>query len=151
MPKKQSNTSRANRVTRSKPARTFKAPPEVCELLKTVGATRSVKCGKILFHKGEPPSGVYLVLGGRVALSAGDDPVRITRIAEPGSLLGLPATIREKPYSLTAEAVTDCEVCVISSSVLCKALATNPAIGMAVVTILAEEVSILRTLAVYKA
>jgi len=65
-------------------------------------------------------------------------------------LLGLPATIRQRPYSLTAEAVTDCEVCGISSERLRKALLEYPAIGLAIVEILAEEVSVLRTLAVYK-
>ena len=93
---------------------------------------------------------MFLVLEGRVALSSGEDPVRITRIAERGSLLGLPATIRNKPYSLTAEAVTDLQLCHIVASRFCQQLAMNASLGLAVLTMLAEEISILRKLAVYE-
>jgi CRP-like cAMP-binding protein len=136
--------------TSEKRSRPFQVSPQVSVLLQSFGKVKKVESGRVLFRKGDAPMGTFLVLSGRVALSAGDDPVRITRIAEQGSLLGLPATIRQRPYSLTAEAVTDCEVCGISSERLRKALLEYPAIGLAIVEILAEEVSVLRTLAVYK-
>ena len=99
---------------------------------------------------GQESEGVFLVLEGRVALSSGEDPVRITRIAEKGSLLGLPATVRDKPYSLTAEAVTDLRVCHMLPAAFRELLATNATLGLTVVNMLAEEISILRKLAVYK-
>jgi CRP-like cAMP-binding protein len=73
----------------------------------------------------------------------------VTRIAEKGSLLGLPATVRRKPYSLTAEATSPAEVRVISGKQFRKLLSTNTALGMKIVTILADEVATLRRLAVH--
>ena len=115
-----------------------------------MGEIETVPRGTMLFRKGDPLKGVFVVLQGRVALSAGDDPVRITRIAGKGSLLGLPATVRNRRYSLTAEAVTDTEVCLVPPERFREALATNPLLGLAVVAILSEEVAGLRRFVVHK-
>lgn len=134
------------RVKRVNP---FLAPASLCEELKRIGTMESVRAGTALFRKGEETRGVFLVLKGRFALSAGEDPTRITRISERGSLLGLPATIRNKPYSLTAEAVTDANVCFIPALQFRSLLIERPSVGMVVVEMLAEEVAALRELAVY--
>lgn len=153
MPKRMQSTTR-NRVGptyKVKAPKPFMASPELCEALKSIGTILSVSSGEILFRKGDATKGVFLVLSGRVALSAGDDPVRITRIAEKGSILGLPATVRNKPYSLTAETVTECQLCRVTPEPFRELLSQNPAFGMSVIAMLAEEVSVLRKLAVYKA
>lgn len=128
----------------------FEASRDVCAVLQTMGEVHSVHCGAMLFCKGDPPKGVFLVLKGRVALSAGDDPCRITRIAGKDSLLGLPSTVGNRRYSLSAEAVTETQVCHISPAQFRRSLAADPVLGFAVVRILSEEVSALRRLAVYK-
>lgn len=129
----------------------FLVPEPVGSELVRVGKLQTVRPGTILFRQGQVTKGVFLVLHGRVALSSGDDPVRVTRIAEKGSLLGMPATIRNVPYTLTAEAVTGVQFCHVSVAKFRKLLATNTALGLTVVNILAEEISVLRKLAVYKA
>jgi len=145
-------TDRMYVVTRrSNTPKPFKAPESVCADILKIGRLQSVSRGSILFHKGDPPQGLFLILEGRVALSAGDDPVRVTRVAENGSLLGLPSTIRNLPYTLTAEAVTHVDVCWVSASQFREMLASNTELGLTVVTMLAEEISALRKLAVYKA
>ena len=65
-------------------------------------------------------------------------PTRVTRIAEEGSLLGLPATVQRKPYSLTVEATSPAEVRVVSGKQFRKLLSMNTALGMNIVTMLAD-------------
>lgn len=144
-----SNT-RLKKKSKEPAIRAFTASPELCFELQRLGKHECVPAGTFLFHKGDKNRGAFLVLSGRFAFSSGDDPTRITRIAEKGSLLGLPATVRNKAYSLTAEATTDAEVCVISSMLFREMLSTNTLLGMTVVSMLAEEVSILRRLAVHE-
>lgn len=143
-------TRRPVAESQTKNSKPFQCPEHVCAELIKIGRSRSVLAGTVLFRKGQDSEGVFLVLEGRVALSSGEDPVRITRIAEKGSLLGLPATVRDKPYSLTAEAVTDLRVCHLRPSEFREQLGTNASLGLTVVTMLAEEISILRKLAVYR-
>ena len=153
MPKK----AQIQKVTRirnkrmPKAIRAFQAPPAVCEELQRIGKHQAVESGTILFERGEQNRGLFVVTSGRFALSSGDDPVRVTRIAEKGSLLGLPATVRDAPYSLTAEAVTDSDVYVISPAEFRDLLTNNPRVGMAVVSILAEEVFEMRRIFVFRA
>ncbi|MGE5110090.1 MAG: Crp/Fnr family transcriptional regulator [Acidobacteriaceae bacterium] len=132
------------------PVRTFAASPELSFELQRIGDRKRVPAGSLLFRKGNRNRGVFLVLSGRFALSSGEDPTRVTRIAEKGSLLGLPATVRDRAYSLTAEATTNAEVCVIPAKVFREMLSTSTSLGMTVVSMLAEEVSILRRLAVHQ-
>ncbi len=72
------------------------------------------------------------------------------RIAERGSLLGLPATVSGKRYSLTAEVVAQSRLALLSPGRFKELLHDNPALGLIVVQMLAEEVSAVRKLAVYK-
>jgi thioredoxin reductase (NADPH) len=130
--------------------RAFKASAELGNELERIGKRRRVNSGTILFREGEQNCGVFVVLSGRFALSAGDDPLRVTRVAEMGSLLGLPATVRQKPYSLTAEAVTDSVVCLVSPEQFRDLLSKNTKLGFEVLTMLADEVSVLRRLKVRK-
>jgi CRP-like cAMP-binding protein len=92
----------------------FGASKQLLSEMLNVGETISVPSGSMLFEAGQPTHGVYIVLQGTFALWSGEDPVRITRIADRGCLLGLPATIRQKPYSLSAEAVISSQVCRLS-------------------------------------
>jgi CRP/FNR family transcriptional regulator, cyclic AMP receptor protein len=61
----------------------------------------------VLFAEGQKPRGVFIICNGRVKLfgaSAAGKAV-IFRIAEPGEIIGLPSTLSDKPYELTAEAL----------------------------------------------
>lgn len=68
--------------------------------------------GATLFFEGDNPRGVYLLCRGRVKLSvsSADGRVLILRIAGPGELLGLSATVSDLPYKATAEALEPCQV-----------------------------------------
>jgi CRP-like cAMP-binding protein len=135
---------------RRKPVAPFVAPFQVCEQLEREATICDAKPGSFLFRRGEASKGVFVVLEGRVALSAGEDPTRIVRIAERGSLLGLPATVSGKRYSLTAEVVAQSRLALLPPARFKELLRNNPVLGLVVVQMLAEEVSAVRKLAVYK-
>jgi CRP/FNR family cyclic AMP-dependent transcriptional regulator len=68
--------------------------------------------GAILFVEGQAPRGVFMLCTGRVKLTTCSSEGRalITQIAEGGEVLGLSATISGKPYEVTAETLTPCQV-----------------------------------------
>lgn len=65
----------------------------------------AVPPGAVLFVEGQAPRGMYVLCRGRVKLSttSREGKTLILRIAEPGEVLGLHATVSGKPYELTAE------------------------------------------------
>jgi CRP/FNR family cyclic AMP-dependent transcriptional regulator len=68
--------------------------------------------GAVLFVEGQAPRGIFVLCKGRVKLSicATDGKTLILKIAEPGEVLGLSASVSGKPYELTAETVDPCQV-----------------------------------------
>ena len=83
-----------------------------CDLPRTALAafekikySSAVPAGAVLFVEGQAPRGMYVLCRGRVKLSttSRDGKTLILRIAEPGEVLGLHASVSGKPYELTAE------------------------------------------------
>jgi CRP/FNR family transcriptional regulator len=87
-------------------------PPASLEELDKVKYASAYPQGAVLFVEGQPPRGVYMICSGRVKLSttSRDGKTLILRIAEPGEVLGLHATVAGKPYELTAEALQPCQL-----------------------------------------
>ncbi len=137
-------------IQRSKPSPAFQVPRNICALLDKLGATKAIPRGTVLFRTGDLPKGVFLVLKGRAVLYVGDDSGTVTRIAGKRSLLGLPSTVGNRRYTLSAEALTDVEVCHIPAMEFRETLAGNPAIGLEVIRILSDEVNVLRQIAISK-
>jgi CRP-like cAMP-binding protein len=131
-------------IERHKMHNAFEAPTEIVELLKSIGTRKTAPRKTLLFRKSDRGKGVFVLLIGKVALSAGNNQPALTRIASSRSILGLPSTVGNQRYSLTAEALTGVEVCQITPRKFRNVLKTNPAIGIAVLRILSEEVSDLR-------
>jgi CRP/FNR family transcriptional regulator, cyclic AMP receptor protein len=86
-----------------------KGPLEDLEKIKYASAYPQ---GAILFLEGQSARGAYIVCSGRVKLSttSRDGKTLILRIAEPGEVLGLHATVSGKPYELTAETLQPCQL-----------------------------------------
>jgi CRP-like cAMP-binding protein len=61
-----------------------------------------------------------------------------------GSLLGVPAVVANKPYSLTAEAEEGAEVCVVPGEDFVRLMRSDPALSFHVLQVLAEEVRFAR-------
>jgi CRP-like cAMP-binding protein len=121
---------------------TFQAPEELSNIIRQIAAPKAVRAGEVLFRRGDPVQGVYLVESGQVQLSVGGGGA--TWIAEVGSMLGLPATVRDSDYSLTAVAIEDTAVAFADKALVRKVLAENVALCFHVVQILSGELQWLR-------
>ncbi len=68
--------------------------------------------GAVLFVEGQAPRGIFVLCKGKVKLSicASDGKTLILKIAEPGEVLGLSASVSGKAYELTAETIDPCQV-----------------------------------------
>ena len=69
--------------------------------------------GAVLFVEGQSPRGIYVLCKGtctKPSICATDGKTLILKIAEPGEVLGLSATVCGKPCELTAETVAPSQV-----------------------------------------
>ncbi len=65
----------------------------------------------VLFRRGEKATGIFIVLSGRVILDFGvDASTAINRSYGPGALVGLPAALTRRNYSMTATVAQDSEL-----------------------------------------
>ena len=73
--------------------------------LEAIKSTAAYPKGAILFVEGQSPRGVFVLCHGRAKLStsSADGKTIILKIAEPGEILGLSATVSGKSYEVTAE------------------------------------------------
>ena len=97
---------------------TLKASRLFCNLpetaLREFEAIRSASAypkGAVLFAEGQTPRGIFILCKGEAKLSIceSEGKTLILRIAEPGEVLGLSATVSGKPYELTAETLVPCQ------------------------------------------
>ena len=73
-------------------------------LLQRSGESAEHPAGEVIFSEGDPADRMYLVSGGSVALSIGD---QLVETVGPGGLFGEMAVIDREPRSATAVAETD--------------------------------------------
>jgi CRP/FNR family transcriptional regulator, cyclic AMP receptor protein len=68
--------------------------------------------GAVLFVEGQVPRGIFVLCKGSVKLSINSPSGRtmIVKLAEPGEVLGMSATISGKPYEVTAQTIDPCQV-----------------------------------------
>jgi CRP/FNR family transcriptional regulator, cyclic AMP receptor protein len=81
--------------------------PAPLQRLAEITSSATYPKGASLFVEGQPARGVFILCAGHVKLStsSADGRTLILRIAEPGDLLGLPATISDHPYEVTADVI----------------------------------------------
>ena len=84
--------------------------------------------GNILFHKGDPCHGFYLVLSGQVKLAfiSPDGNQKVVEIIRPGQSFGEAVMFMDKPYMLMAQALMDCRVLQIGKEAVFAELARDP-------------------------
>ena len=100
-------------ICQVRPARLFCAlSPETLQAFDAIKCMTSYAQGAVLFVEGQMPSGIFVLCMGRVKMSASgsDGKILVVRIAEPGEVLGLSATMSGKAYELTAETAESCQV-----------------------------------------
>lgn len=79
--------------------------PPVVQRLNEIKSTAVYPKATMLFIEGQQPRGVFVLCTGKAKLftSASDGKTIITKISEAGDVLGLNATISNRPYEVTAE------------------------------------------------
>jgi CRP-like cAMP-binding protein len=130
-------------VTQSSSA--FVADPELIEELEKRAKPIAVGADGVLFHQGDAPTGVFILRKGSARLTSQSDGDAILSVrAGAGSLLGVPAVVGSKPYSLTAEALDGAEVSMLPSDDFVELMSTQPVLSFRVLQVLAEEVRFAR-------
>jgi CRP-like cAMP-binding protein len=125
---------------------TLVAPDELKMHLIAVGSTSQLSRGKFLFRRGDAVSGIFLISGGAVRLGIDGDPASFSpRHVGPGSVVGLPATLSDSPYRLTAEVVEDVNLVFLPRQRLLDLLRDKPHLCFQVMSILTEDLTQTRT------
>src|SRR6202158_4659768 len=87
-------------------------PPAALQSFENIKYATAYPKGAVLFVEGQAPRGIFVLCKGCVKLSicSTDGKTLILKIAEPGEVLGLSATVSGRPYELTAETIDPCQV-----------------------------------------
>lgn len=123
---------------------TFWATDSLRNALLSLAERIEVGSGEILFHQGEDVRGVFVVLGGKIRLTLSDNGIFYERTVSVGGVLGLPAAMCVKPYSLTAKADEPVSAAFVPYTAVKDFLRTHPDLCFEVVEILAREVREMR-------
>ena len=100
--------------------------------------------GAMLFTEDRPPKGIFVLCDGRAKLSICSENGKrlMLRIAGPGEVLGLSATLSGQPYELTAETIDASQVVFIKRKDLLRFLREHPTACMQVVNMLSGDLHI---------
>ena len=87
-------------------------PPAALQAFEGIKYATAYPQGAVLFVQGQMPRGIFVLCKGSVKLAINSPSGRtvIVKLAEPGEVLGLSATISGKPYEVTAETIDPCQV-----------------------------------------
>lgn len=79
--------------------------PSAVQRLNDIKSTATYPKSAVLFIEGQLPRGVFVLCTGKVKLSmsSSDGKTIILKIAQPGAVLGLSATVSNRPYEVSAE------------------------------------------------
>jgi CRP/FNR family transcriptional regulator len=101
----------------------------------------SYRRNAVLFAKGRPVRGIYILCDGRAQLSiCSDTGKRMTlRVARPGEVLGLGAALSNTPYEITAELLDNSQVVFVRRKDLMKFLREHREVCLRIVHILSQD------------
>lgn len=120
----------------------FVAGPELISVLWKHAI--SLDCGEDLelFRQGDDPCGLYFLHSGEATMmmenDCGDQVAKA--LMEPGSILGLPALVSDKPYSMGAVAKKGATVGFVTRDDFSILMLTESALAMMILRVLAAEV-----------
>jgi CRP/FNR family transcriptional regulator len=82
-------------------------PPAAVQKLNEIRSSATYPKSAMLFIEGQQPRGVFVLCTGKAKLSTSSSEGKtvITKISEAGDVLGLSATISNRPYEVTAEMI----------------------------------------------
>jgi len=116
-------------------------PAESLKAFDEIKLLASYPRGGLLFAEGRPVRGIFILCDGRAKLSiCAENGKRLTlRIAGPGEVLGLGATLSNTAYEVTAELLDNARVVFVRRKELLKFLREHPAVAMQVVRLLSQD------------
>ena len=121
---------------------TLVAPDELKTHLAAIGTPIQRARGSYLFRHGEPVTGIFLIFEGVVRLGLDPNPAGLpSRELGPGSVVGLPATLSDSRYSLTAEVLEDSRLIFLLRQTLLELLRQKPDLCFHIMSILTEELA----------
>jgi CRP-like cAMP-binding protein len=120
----------------------FVAHPQLLQALLERSTSVDCETDRLLFHQDEPPTGVYILHQGAVTLTmAAHDGRQIFSLdVTAGSLVGLPAVVSDRPYSLSAVARAGSQVGFVGRSDFFALMQAEPSLSLKMLQILAAEV-----------
>ena len=91
--------------------------------------------GTIVYHRGQPGSGMHVVVYGQVKLSlqTGDGDERVIGLVDPGSSFGEAPMFLAKPCLTTAETIVDSKLLLIGKEVLLAEVRRDPDLSHTVI------------------
>jgi CRP-like cAMP-binding protein len=102
--------------------------------------------GAILFRRGDPGIGVFLIRKGKVSLQLdGDIALYPSRALGPGAIVGLPATISGEAYSLAAEVIEDAELGFVSRDDFLALMKKDTSLCLEAMDLLGKEIASIRS------
>ena len=103
------------------------------EIARIARGTREIHVdkGDILFHKGDSPTGFYLVVYGQVklAISSSQGSEKVVDILSQGQTFGEAVMFMERPYMVYAQALKDSQLLLIAKSAILDELEKDPKLG----------------------
>jgi CRP/FNR family transcriptional regulator, dissimilatory nitrate respiration regulator len=87
--------------------------------------------GEVLFHRGTPSDGFFLLIYGQIKLSfiSPQGSEKVVELIGPKQTFGEAVMFMDKPYPVTATALADCQLIHISKTVLFAELDHDPALA----------------------
>jgi CRP-like cAMP-binding protein len=121
------------------------APPELQAAVKAHASVSDKKKGTILFHRGDPGLGIFLILRGEVSVTLdGKDSLYPQRKLGSGAIVGLPATLSGGAYSLGAEVSKDAQLAFVSRQDFLEILAKDTNLCVEAMHLLGNEITSIR-------
>ncbi len=116
-------------------------PAEALHAFDAIKEITVVPRGATLFAEGRQPRGIFVLCEGRAKLSVCSDNGKrlMLRVAGPGEVLGLSATMSGKPYEVTAEMLDGSQVAFVRRKELLRFLRDYREACLQVVHLLSQD------------
>jgi CRP/FNR family transcriptional regulator, cyclic AMP receptor protein len=110
-------------------------PPAAVKEMDDVQSSATYPARAVLYMEQQEPRGVFVLCSGKVKLSISSSTGKalITRLADPGEVLGLMATMSGSPYEVTAETVHPSQAMFVRRDDFLRLVAKYPEMQQAVI------------------
>jgi CRP-like cAMP-binding protein len=121
------------------------ATPELQSQINRVASVLCKERGTILFRRGDPGRGVFLIREGKVSLHLdGKTQLYPADTLGHGAIIGLPATFSGEKYSLTAKVSEDAELAFVSREDFLALMAEDTKLCLEAMHMLGAEIASIR-------